>query len=887
MFATGPGPVDVVLRDGSTLRVRVVRPQDAPGLRAMLGGLSDESRWLRFFSSGIDLDDAATWAAGVGGERGLGLVATAGERIVAHAVYVRTGAEQAEVAFEVVDDLQGLGIGTILLAHLASAAERDGIATFAATVHPSNRKMVAVFRDSGFAVEVHPRPGELEIIMPASVDPAAHKRFEDRDRTAAVASVKHVLQPGSVALIGASRRPGSVGAAVLENLRSFRGPLYIVHPIADEVGGLRTVRSLPAPVDLAVIAVPAAAVSTVARECGEAGVRALVVLSAGFIESGERGRARQAELLEICREFGMRLVGPNSLGVLNTASGVNATFAPYATPAGRLAYASQSAAVGITAIAEAGRRGLGLSSFVSTGDKADLSGNDLLRYWEQDAATDVILLYLESFGNPRRFGQIARQIGRAKPIVAIKGGRSAAGARAALSRTGALLAASDVTIDALFAHAGVIRTDTLGEQLDVAALLAAQPLPRGDRIAIVTNAGGPGIACADACSGEGLRVEPLSARAQDRLRPQLVPEASTANPVDMIATATAEDFQRTIELLASEPEVDAVVAIFIPPLVTRAADVAAAIHAVAPAKHTPVLAVFMGLDDAERAALRGDGEVPVYGTPEEAARALGRAVRYAAWRRQEPDPLPPLGQDSDTVDATIAGVLARGEDWLAPEEVDTVLAAYGVPRPETRIAATPAAAGRQAAALGGALAIKAIAPGLAHKSDAGGVALDVRGAAAATRAARRVASSVRAAGHEVDGFFVQQMAPAATKLIVGIIGDRDFGPVVACGAGGRAVELLGDVAVRLAPVGPREAGEMLRSLRTFPLLTGHRGAPLADLEAVEQVVMRIAALGAAHPEIAELDCNPVLAGPDGAVVVDARIRVSAPPPARPFPALDR
>jgi acetyl coenzyme A synthetase (ADP forming)-like protein len=839
----------------------------------------------------------ARWAASRGGGHGYGLVATAGtpERIVGHAAYVRDGRDRAEIAFEVEDERHGLGIGTLLLAHLAEQAEREGIAVFVATVHPSNLRMAQVFRDSGFPVDVEVGPGELRFAFPASLDAAARAAFEDRDRIAAVAAVSHVLKPASVAVIGASRRPGTVGAAVLANLRAgdFQGVLHVIHPEAEEIGGLpvqRAIGDVPGPVDLAVVAVPAAAVPHVARECGEAGVRALVVLSAGFAEVGARGARLQADLLETCRVFGMRLVGPNCLGVLNTGVRLNATFAPQPPRPGRIAFASQSGAFGIAAIAEAARRGLGLSSFVSTGDKADLSGNDFLRYWERDGDTDVILLYLESFGNPRRFGRIARTVGERKPIVAVKSGRSAAGARAAASHTGALLAASDVTVDALFAHAGVIRTETVAEQLDVAALLGAQPLPRGARVAIVTNAGGPGIACADACAGAGLRVEPLSRSVRRRLRPNLPEHAALGNPVDMIASASPEDFRRTIEHVAAERDVDAVVAIFIPPLVTRAADVAAAVRAAGAATAAagvPLLAVFMAATDGELATLAAGGSVPVYGTPEEAARALGHVARYAAWRRAGPDEPPDLDVDADAVAAVLAHALKDGGDWLAPGDVERVLGAYGIPLVASRFAASATAAGRSAAELGGPVALKAVAPGLVHKADAGGVALGLEGQAAVTRAARAMAARVHAAGHETEGFVVQRMARPGTELIVGIVGDPDFGPVVACGAGGHAVELLGDVAVRLAPLGPRAADEMLRSLRTFPLLDGYRGAPPADLAAVEDVLLRVSALAAAHPEIAELDCNPLHAGADGAVVLDARIRVAAPPPARPFPALDR
>ncbi len=893
--------VAVALRDGATVCIRPMRAGDEPGLCDLLDGLSIESRSLRFFSAGADLHRAASYMATLEPTRGRGLVAVAGdpERIVAHAAFVRETPQRAEVAFEVADEWRGRGIATVLLAHLSELAEDDGIATFTAFVLPEHHRMVQVFRDSGFAVEVQSHPGELRIELPAQLGPEARARFEDRERVAAAAAVAHVLRPASVAVIGVSSRRGSVGEAVLGNLRAagYRGRLAVVHPRHDSVDGVpayRSIADVPEPVELGVIAVPSESVVDVARECGAAGVRALVVLSAGFAEVGGRGRARQAELLAACRATGMRLVGPNCLGVLNTDAEVafNATFAPVAPAPGGVAFASQSGAFGIAAVAEAARRGLGLSSFVSTGNKADLSGNDFLRFWETDPATDVVGLYLESFGNPRRFGQIARRVAAHKPVIAVKSGRSSAGSRAAFSHTGALLAASDATVDALFRHAGVIRTGTVGELFDVAALLAGQPLPTGNRVAIVTNAGGPGISCADACEASGLLVEPLPAKSRRRLARHLPREASAANPIDMIASASADDYRRTIEALAEDQSVDAIVAIFIPPLVTQAQDVAGAVRAAAVttrASGKPLLAVWMAQDDADLAALAGGSEgVPAYGTPEEAVRALAHAAGYARWRRTSEEALiPPDGTDADAAAAVIAQALAEGGEWLVPDRVAELLAAYGIPQVRSTVAATAAAVARWATDAAGDVAIKAIAPGLLHKSDVGGVRLGVRGADAAARATREIAAAVREAGHHPVGFLVQEMAPEGVEMLVGVASDPDWGPVVACAAGGRAVELLGDVQSRLAPLSSGDAAEMLRALRTFPLLDGYRGEPRRDVAALEDVLVRVAALAAAHPEIAELDCNPVLAGTAGATVVDARVRIATPPPTRPYPSLDR
>jgi acyl-CoA synthetase (NDP forming) len=586
-----------------------------------------------------------------------------------------------------------------------------------------------------------------------------------------------------------------------------------VNPRAGEVAGrpsLPSILDVEGAVEMAVIAVPAPAVVAAAKDCVAKGVRALVVLSAGFAEVGPEGRARQEELLAVCRAGGTRIVGPNCLGVANPLPDValNATFAPAALPPGGVGFASQSGAFGIAAVDEAAARGIGLSSFVSMGDKADLSGNDFLEYWEQGPDTSVVLLYLESFGNPRRFGRIARRVTATKPVVAVKSGRTSSGRRAASSHTGALLAGSDSTVGALFEHAGVLRAETIGEMFDVAGMLARQPLPRGNRVAVLTNAGGPAILCVDTCEGAGLRVESLPESTQARLRGALPAEAAVVNPVDMIASASAEDYERSLRVLLEDDTVDAVVTLFVRPLAARAADVARAISAAAAGADRPVLAVFLGADTPPP----DDSGVPRFTSPEEAARALAHAVRYARRRAAPPDPAPELaGADAESAARVIAHGLAAGGGWLPPAAVEQLLRCWGIPVAPSRVAATPHAACRAAAELGGAVALKAFAPGLVHKSDAGGVRLDLGSAAAVTRAAHQMAAELQAQGHAVQGFHVQRMAPPGAELIVGAVGDPAFGPLVACGAGGMAVELLGDVRVRLAPLGSREADAMIRA----------------------------------------------------------------------------
>lgn len=712
----------------------------------------------------------------------------------------------------------------------------------------------------------------------SELTPEALQRSDEQGQVATIASLRPLLRPRSVAVIGASRERGSIGAEVLRNLLSsgFNGPVYPVNPVAavvQSVTAYPSVAEIPGEVDLAIVVVPARHVRDVATQCAKKGVRAIVVISAGFAEIGPDGAALQRDLVSICRAAGIRLVGPNCMGLLNTAPDVqlNGTFASSYPGAGRVGFLSQSGALGLAVIEEARDRGLGLSTFVSIGNSAEVSGNDLIQYWEKDPETDVILLYLESFGNPRRFGRISRRVGRSKPIIAVKSGRSIAGARATSSHTGALVASSDLTVDALFAQAGVIRTSTLHEMFDTATLLATQPVPTGRRVAILTNAGGPAILCADACEAAGLDVAPLPAETQAALRVFLPAEASTVNPVDMIASATAENYARALRVLAECTAVDAVIVIFIPPLVTAQAEVAAAITEAAHGigRSTPILSVFMGrsglADDA------GDTRVPSYRYPEDAAVALGHAVRYGMWRDRAEGPtvVRPGIRRADAA-ALIENALERGGGWLAPDEVAALLAAYGLPVVPQILAASPREAAAAAAGFGGRVALKAVSPKIVHKTEMDAVRLGLEPGAVEHEASLM---RERVQGDTQVRFLVQAMAPRGVEMIVGVVHDPLFGPVVACGAGGTMVELMNDVSVRISPLNDRDAAEMVRSLRSYPMLDGYRGAPKADVAALEDVIMRVAALVDAHPEIVELDANPVIVLAHGAVIVDARVRV--------------
>lgn len=888
---------DVVLRDGSTVRIRPARRADATRVEDYLVSLSPETRRLRFWSAAVNVREFAAKIVDVDYEDHLTLLVLHGGAegtMIGGAQYSRMDGGRAEIGLSVNDEWQAKGIGSILLGQLAQAAVAQGIAIFVAEVLPENHAMINVFRASGFPVSIRATPGSIEVEFPISLTEDAVAHFEQRETEAAVNAVRTFLAPRSVAVIGASRDTTSIGGQLFHNLltTAFHGPVYPVNPKADVVHGVPAYASIlkvPGTVDVAFVVVPAALVAEVARKCGEKGVRGLVVISSGFSEVGGDGPARQQELLDVCRAHGMRIIGPNCMGIVNTDPEIrlNGTFATVYPPSGRVGFLSQSGALGLAVMQHATDLGLGLSSFVSVGNKADVSGNDLVAYWNEDPRTDVILLYLESFGNPRRFARLAREVGRRKPIVAVKSGRSAAGARAAASHTGALLAASDVTVDALFRQSGVIRTDTLEEMFDVATLLANQPAPKGDRVAIVTNAGGLGILCADTCEANGLTVPPLSHATTAKLREFLPAEASVANPVDMIASATAEEYGRAIRTVGEDPDVDAMIVIYIPPQAMKAPEVARSIVLAIRdvGGRIPAATTFMsakGLPDE----LQVDGmRVPSFAFPEQAAIAMARASAYGRWRSRPEGTVPRFPDiDPDQAHAIVAGALGRGEGWLTAGEVERLLGCYRLPLARSVRAATPEEAGAAAADLGVPVALKAMGPDIVHKTEVGAVRLGLKGQEAVADAARDMADRVRAAGLTLDGFLVQEMVEGGVEMLVGVAQDPLFGPVIACSAGGTAVELLRDVSVRVSPITDLDADEMVRSLKTFPLLDGFRGAPKADVAALEDVILRVSALVEAHPSVAEMDCNPVMVLPNGVPIVDARIRVQEAPPAKPLAA---
>jgi acetyl coenzyme A synthetase (ADP forming)-like protein len=865
---------DVVLRDGSTLHLRPVRADDDRRLLELFQRMSEQSLYYRFMSvPRIDLEKAARFTQ-IDEEKQFALVGECGGLLGAIAGYYRCddAPDRAEVAFAIVDALHGRGIGTRMLERLAEIARPRGVRAFDAYVLGENRRMMEVFLESGFEVSQELESGVFHVTL--LIEPTAQyqARAAERSQKAAAASMRAFFEPRVVAVIGANRGRGRIGSEILRNLREtgFTGTLVPVHPGAaaiEDLAAYARITDVPFAVDLAVIVVPAAQVLPVVDDCIAKGVKALVVISAGFGETGGSGGDLEAQLVEKIRRAGIRLIGPNCMGIINTDAAVklNATFSPVYPPEGRVAFSTQSGALGLAILDYVRTLNLGISSFASIGNKADVSGNDLIQYWAEDPRTDVILLYLESFGNPKKFGEIARRVGRRKPIVAVKAGRSTAGARAATSHTGAR-ATSDALVETLLRQAGVIRTHTLEELFDVAALLSSQPVPGGRRVAILTNAGGPAILAADALEANGLDLPALSAETADGLRAFLPAAASVANPVDMIASATPENYRRAIELLLADANVDSLLVIFIPPLLTAAEDVAAAIKSAVEGSTKPVLATFMGQQGSE--PLR---TVPSYMFPESAAVALSRVTQYGEWLRRPIGETPVLpGFNRDEARARVTAALTTGAGWLSPIDAQELLRTCGIDVAEARHTRTADEAAQAAAAIGFPVALKAIGPSLLHKTEVGGVRLGL-GSEQAVREAF-ADFSVRLADR-LDGVLVQRMVRGGVEMVIGGINDASFGPLVMAGTGGIFVELVGDTVFRMCPLTEWDAADMTNEMKGRVLIRGYRGAPPADESAFRAMLLRVSQLVDACPEIQEMDLNPVMVLPTGAVAADVRIRI--------------
>ena len=920
---------DVLLTDGRTARLRPIRPDDGPALRAFGEKLSRETVYFRFFSPRRQIgDEEIAHLVTVDYRDRLALVALVEGEVVAVARYDRCGEaetkdrpavaadmprgsgealDEAEVAFVVRDDHQGRGLGTVMLEHLASAAVARGIGRFVADALPENHRMINVFRTAGFDEHARLDSGVIRVTMELAPRPEYLERVEEREWTAAVHSIEHILRPSSIAVVEAGSDPVSGGNDIVANLLAgeFSGVVYPVSAQADSVGGLRSYRhvtDVPGPVDLALVAVPNRLLKDVVRECGIKGVGGLVILTSQDGGEAAPGARSDRELVELARNFGMRLVGPDCMGVVNTSPRVrmNATLAERPPLPGRLAFSSQSGGLGIALLEELEARGLGISSFVSLGNKADVSGNDLLRFWEEDPETDVILLYLESFGNPRKFSRIARRVARKKPIVAVKSARTASGLRGAhVQSSGAV---PDQATDALFRQAGVIRVGALEELLDVADLLESQPLPAGRRVAIVGNAGGCGVLAADACESYGLEVPELAPETQERLLAVVAHVSATGNPVDLAAAATAAEYKSAIGIVLADSEVDAVIVTFTPPVLVGVDEVAQAVAQAASTTHKPVLANLVVTGGARLELREGRCRVPWFAYPESAARAVARVVPYAEWVSR-PEGTVPRFDDLDVsrarqivgaalvAGASLAGsrpdtgsapkVVAgpRGNASLAPSVwLDTtaafdLLKAYGIPvLPCLRVSSAREAV-EGAAAMGYPVALKLDAPVLVHKSDVGAVRLQLGSAEEVASVAEELLTRF---GPGVP-LIVQPMGPDGVETVVGVVEDPSFGPLVMFGLGGKETEILSDRMWSLVPMTTEDAHDLVCGLRSSPLLTGYRGSAPVDIGALVEVLSRVARLVEDFPEVVELSLNPVVANPTGAIALDVRVRIAPAP----------
>jgi len=693
-----------------------------------------------------------------------------------------------------------------------------------------------------------------------------------------------IFRPTSVAVIGASTKRGHIGREIVHNLilGDFKGKLFPVNPKADYIHSIKAYPSIldvPDPVDMAVIVVPQPAVAAVAEECGRKGVKGLVVISAGFREVGEAGAAREAELLAICEKHGMRMVGPNCLGVFNAdpAVSLNATFAPGMPPPGSVGFVSQSGALGVAIWTEMQRRNVGFSQFASIGNKADISGNALVEYWENDPSTSIMALYIESFGNPRRFTTLARRITPKKPILMVKSGRTAAGARAASSHTGAL-SGMDQATDALIRQTGVIRARSIDDLMRLLLAFSRCPLPKGRRVAVLTNAGGPGIMATDALIGYGLALAEMDDATRKRLAEHLPAEASVTNPIDMIASADTKSFRACLRILLESDAVDLVIVAFVPPIMVDPMDVVRGVAETMRGTETPVLMVVMAEEQYyHRIPAEIPDAPPIYRYPEAAAYAASELANWAEWRTRDPGVVPRLDVDREAARRLVQQEGTAGE-YLDPNAAFRLLATYGFPLAPWRRVRTAEEATAAAERLGYPVALKVAGRRIVHKSDVGGVELSLESALELEGAFARMSRAVTRLGHDpaTEGFLVQPMAKAGREVILGMNTDAVIGPVLLFGLGGKYVEVLKDVALRVHPITDVDAREMVASIRGFDLLKGVRGEAGVALEPVHDALLRLSALVTDFPEIAEIDLNPFLLSPDPADcrIVDVRIRLA-------------
>ena len=862
----------MLLRDGLSAHLRPASPDDAALLVSFYEQVSPQSKYFRFFAPMPTLSDREVGRfLDVDHHDRVALVLTVAEQMIAIGQFQRLGegettADVAEVAFLVQDQHQHRGIGQLLLEHLAQIGREVGVEQFVAEVLPDNSGMLQVFRDAGYRVSRVVDEGVMHLEL--SIDPTltSLEVMQSREHRAEAASVRRFFSARSVAIVGASRRHDTVGRRLVRNLvlGDYKGRVYAVNSAAEAVAGMpayANVTDIPDDIDIAVVAVPAEAVPDVVLDCAKKGVHGIVVVSAGFAETGEEGRSLQRRLLRLCRSYGLRLIGPNALGVINTASelALNASLSPVMPPRGRAGFFSQSGALGTAILENVSRRGLGLSTFVSAGNRADVSGNDLLQYWEEDDATEVVLLYLESIGNPRKFSRIARRVSRRKPVIAVKSGRTTQGVP--MGHAVRASEAGQAAVDAMFRQAGVIQVDTLDEMFDVAQLVAHQPLPRGNRVAIVGNSDALALLAADAAVAAGLEV---------RTTGGLGPDAS------------ADDFEHALDVAIDDPEVDAVLAVFLPPVDTTGAEVANVLALVGEQSDKPILSTFLateGLPELLRVpdvagSTAGRGSVPSYGSPEVAVQALTKAVEYAGWlARPGEEAAAPVEADLVRARATVNGVLVDAPDGreLTDDEVRVLLECYGIPVWERISVADEDEAVAAGERLGWDVVLKATADHLRHRPDLAHVWRNIDTEEEMRDAWQTLHALIDS--RSTAGFVVQRTSPAGVPVAVYGIEDPLFGPVLSFGVSGAASQLLGDCAYRIPPMQALDVHEMVREIKAAPLLLGYRGSEPVDTDALEELLLKVGQLKNDLPQVRMLDLALVNVAVRGANVLTAAARV--------------
>jgi acyl-CoA synthetase (NDP forming)/RimJ/RimL family protein N-acetyltransferase len=862
---------DVLLRDGRTAHIRPIRPDDAGLLVEFYGRVSDESKYYRFFSPMPTLSERdVTRFTQVDHHDRVALILTLSEEMIAVGRYDVVEPGEAEVAFLVEDRHQGRGIAQVLLEHLAQAGRERGIERFVAEVLPDNKAMIRTFEDAGYRLVSDYDEGVVTLEFPIDATDTAIGVMEQRDHRAAARSVERFVNAGSVAVIGASRRQDSIGQALVRNLvlGEYTGKVYVVNPKATPVSGLpayASVGEIPGDVDVAVVAVPADSVQDVVLDCAAKGVHGLIVISSGFAETGEEGRQRQRRLVGLARSYGLRLMGPNCLGLINTDPGVllNASLSPLMPPRGRAGFFCQSGALGSAILKKVYNRGLGLSTFVSAGNRADLSGNDLLQYWEEDESTEVVLLYLESIGNPRKFSRIARRVSRLKPVVAVRSGRTTQGVP--MGHAVRKIGAPAQAVDAMFKQAGVIQVDTLDEMFDVAQLVAHQPLPRGRRVAVVGNSDALALLATDAAASVGLVVN---------------------RSVSLGPDAGAEEFEDALDAAIDDRDVDSVVAVYIPPLNVSGVEVANVLAAVGEQSDKPLVTTFMGAEGVPEllrvpdvaGTAAGRGSVPSYPAVEAAVRALARVVEYAVWLRNPADAGPGPGEQDEHVDALAARRLVNELLMRHPEGLDVpqaqvgeLLATYGVTLWETVPVSTLDQARSAGAALGWDVVLKATHERLRNRPDMAHVWRNISSPEEMAAAWRNLSHVV--SDPDTAGFVVQRNAEPGVPVSISSLEDPLFGPVVSFSIAGPLTEMLADKSYRIPPLSPQDAADMVREVKSSPLLFGYRGSEVVDVEGLERLILRVSRLQHDLPQVRTLDLSLVQVAAEGVAVLSAAARL--------------